>query len=425
MNQIAVAPNPSPINLDDSDPESLSVAEARERIRGHLAAIPTLEQLPLRSALGRVLAEDIISPFNVPNHDNSAMDGYAFRSQDAAHEGPTILQLVGTAMAGTPFGGEVLPGLCVRIVTGAVMPAGADAVVEQERVTVEGGQISFSGPIKCGMNRRLAGEDLQIGKVAVSMGRVITPADLGLMASLGCVEVKVFRKLRVAFFSTGNELKSLGQPLESGQVYDSNRYTLFGMLTRLGVSIIDMGVVRDDPPTLEKALQDAAAGADVVLTSGGVSVGEADYMRALLNQLGEVVFWKISMKPGRPLAYGKIGGAHYFGLPGNPVSVMVTFYQFVRESLLILMGQSAPDPLPILKAECTAPLRKRPGRMEFQRGRLSPAEDGIWKVTPFGAQGSGILRSMSEANCFILLSEAQGDVEAGTPVSVQVFEGVI
>lgn len=411
--------------LDDYDPESLSVGAARERIRGELSAVVTRECVPLRSALGRVLAEAVVSPFDVPNHDYSAMDGYAFRAQDAAAAGDTTLRLSGVAAAGNAFSGAVAAGECVRIMTGAVMPDGADAVVEQERVTVGDGVISFPGPVQVGMNRRLAGEDLQKGQVALAAGRLITPADLGLMASLGSVEVKVFRKLRVAFFSTGDELTSLGQPLTAGQVYDSNRYTLHGMLTRLGVEMVDMGVVRDEPALLEQALLDAAAGADVIITSGGVSVGEADHMKALLNKLGEVVFWKIAMKPGRPLAYGKVDGAHYFGLPGNPVAVMVTFYQFVREALLVLMGQPDPEPLPQLQVECVAPLRKRPGRMEFQRGRLFLADDGIWRVTPFGAQGSGILSSMSAANCFIVLDEDQGNVDAGTMVRVQVFSGIV
>lgn len=250
-------------------------------------------------------------------------------------------------------------------------------------------------------------------------------ADLGLIASLGIGELKVYRKLRVAFFSTGDELASIGQALEAGQVYDSNRYTLHGMLTRLGVEVIDMGVVRDVPELLEQALAEASQSADVILTSGGVSVGEADFMKQLLEKLGQVVFWKIAMKPGRPLAYGKVGHAHYFGLPGNPVSVMVTFYQFVREALLVLMGQPEPAPSPLLNAVCTDSIKKLTGRTEFQRGVLYLAEDGNWKVRPTGNQGSGILRSMSEANCFIVLDETVGNVEAGATVKVQVLEGVI
>src|ERR1017187_9285564 len=301
-------------------------------------------------------------------------------------------------------------GDCVRIMTGAVMPAGADAVVVQEQVQIDGECIVFSGRLKPGQNLRHAGEDLKLGQTVLPAGHIMRPADLGLVASLGIGEVRVFRRLRAAFFSTGDELCSIGSELKPGQVYDSNRYTLYGMLIRLGVDIIDMGVVPDDPALLEQALLDAAQNADVVLTSGGVSVGEADYMKQLLNKLGQVVFWKISMKPGRPLAYGKIGDAHYFGLPGNPVSVMVTFYQFVRDALLVLMGQANPAPLPLLPVVCTEDLKKTPGRTEFQRGILSPDASGAWRVRATGNQGSGILRSMSEANCLIVMPEPSGNI---------------
>lgn len=285
--------------------------------------------------------------------------------------------------------------------------------------------MAFGDGVKPGQNMRFAGEDLKQGQVVFPAGHLMRPADLGLIASLGIGEVRVFRKLRVAFFSTGDELASIGQPLEAGQVYDSNRYTIYGMLARLGVEVLDMGVVRDDPKLLEQALQEAAASADVILTSGGVSVGEADFMKELLNELGQVVFWKIAMKPGRPLAYGKIGQAHYFGLPGNPVSVMVTFYQFVRDALLVLMGQPNPPAYPLLNAICTDPIKKLPGRTEFQRGILFPDHDGSWKVRPIGNQGSGVLRSMSEANCFIVLPDSNAGVAPGGLVQVQVLEGLI
>jgi molybdopterin molybdotransferase len=309
--------------------------------------------------------------------------------------------------------------------TGAVLPQGVNTVVVQERVSVDGNCISFSDNLKSGANIRYAGEDLKLGQTVLASGHMIRPAELGLIASLGLAEVEVFRRLRVAFFSTGDELISIGQALEAGQVYDSNRYTLYGMLTRLGVEVVDMGVVQDDPVLLEQALLKASQSADVILTSGGVSVGEADYMKQLLERLGQVVFWKIAMKPGRPLAYGKVGNAHYFGLPGNPVSVMVTFYQFVREALLVLMGQPNPAPSPLLNATCTAAIRKHTGRTEFQRGVLSVDINGVWQVAPTGAQGSGILRSMSEANCFIVLDENVGDVPAGTTVQVQILEGIV
>lgn len=410
---------------DDYDPNSMPVDKARHFIRQYLSPVSVKACLPLRSALGRVLAEDILSPCNVPNHDNSAMDGYAFNSRDLPSEATTItLKLAGTAFAGKPFDGQVGGGECVRIMTGAVMPAGCDTVVMQEHVKAEGGQITFGSGTRPGQNCRLAGEDLRFGQVVLPAGHRVRPADLGLVASLGIGEVKVYRKLRVAFFSTGDELASIGTALKPGEVYDSNRYTIYGMLARLGVEIIDMGVVRDDPLLLEHALIEAAQSADVILTSGGVSVGEADYMKELLNKLGQVVFWKVAMKPGRPLAYGKIGSAHYFGLPGNPVAVMVTFYQFVREALLVLMGQPAPAAIPMLSAVCTESIRKLPGRTEFQRGILS-LDENQWTVRPTGNQGSGILSSMTEANCFIVLPDACGNLEAGSPVQVQVLEGIV
>ncbi len=280
------------------------------------------------------------------------------------------------------------------------------------------------------MNVRYAGEDLQQGQIVLAAGHMMRPADLGLIASLGIGEVTVYRKLKVAFFSTGDELASVGQTLKTGQVYDSNRYTLFGMLSRLGVEIIDMGAIADDPNILESTLLSAASQADVVITSGGVSVGEADYMKLLLAKHGQVVFWKIAMKPGRPLAYGKVQGdngkqAHYFGLPGNPVAVMVTFYQFVREALLVLMGQPDPTPLPMFNVVCTENIRKLTGRTEFQRGILFADADGVWKVKPTGAQGSAILSSMSLANCFIVLDDNIGNLNAGAMVQVQVLDGLI
>jgi molybdopterin molybdotransferase len=335
------------------------------------------------------------------------------------------LKLIGTAFAGKPYGGKVGSGECVRIMTGAVMPDETDTVVPQEQAQVEGENITFMAEPRRGQHRRFAGEDLKQGQVVLPRGHLIRPADLGLVASLGVGEVNVYRRLRVAFFSTGDELSNVGQTLETGQVYDSNRYTIYGMLMRLGVEVIDMGVVRDDPVLLEQALITASKSADVVMTSGGVSVGEADFMKLLLEKLGQVVFWKIAMKPGRPLAYGKVGNAHYFGLPGNPVSVMVTFYQFVREALLLLMGNNHPQPVPTLSAVCVDDIKKAPGRTEFQRGVLSQHADGAWKVRLTGNQGSGILSSMSEANCFVVLAEECANVAAGTVVQVQIMDGLV
>ncbi|MBC7697342.1 MAG: molybdopterin molybdenumtransferase MoeA, partial [Bacteroidia bacterium] len=289
----------------------------------------------------------------------------------------------------------------------------------------DGEKISFSESPKRGMNVRYAGEDLKQGQAVLSVGHLMRAADLGLIASLGIGQVTVYRKLKVAFFSTGDELASVGETLESGQVYDSNRYSLFGMLSRLGADVLDLGAIPDNPDLLEATLLSASNQADVVITSGGVSVGEADYMKLLLAKHGQVVFWKVAMKPGRPLAYGKIGNAHYFGLPGNPVAVMVTFYQFVREAMLVLMGQPNPVPLPMFSVICTAPIKKMTGRTEFQRGILFADADGSWKVKPTGAQGSAILSSMSLANCFIVLDDIVGNLDAGATVNVQVLDGLV
>jgi molybdopterin molybdotransferase len=412
---------------DDYDPNSMPVDKARVLIRRFLTPVSTVERVHIRHALDRVLAEDVVSPLDVPGHDNSAMDGWAVRFADLHPEHATTLERIGESFAGKPFTGAVGAGEAVRIFTGAVMPAGADTVVMQERATeVPGGvTITARAVARAGQNRRFAGEDLRRGAVVFRAGQPLRPAELGMLASLGIGEVGVYRKLRVAFFSTGDELRSIGQPLAAGQIYDSNRYTLHGMLMRLNCEVLDLGVVPDVPETLERAFAAAAASADVVITSGGVSVGEADFVKALLDKLGEVLFWKIAMKPGRPLAYGRIGDAHFFGLPGNPVSVMVTFYEFVRDALLVLQGRANVAPMPMFKATLAVPIRKAPGRTEFQRGVLSPDERGGWQVRTTGDQGSGILSSMSQANCFIVLSPETGDVTAGTPVDVQLLEGLI
>ncbi len=411
--------------MDDYDPNAMPVAKARQFIKQFLSPVTQTETLPLRASLGRTLAVDILSPFNVPNYDNSAMDGYAFNADDLDVAKPTCLKVIGTAFAGKAFTSEVKSGECVRIMTGGMMPNGTDTVVVQERVVQEGTNISFTDAPKRGLNVRYTGEDLQQGQTVLTAGHMMRAADLGLIASLGVGEVSVYRKLKVAFFSTGDELAGVGEILKAGQVYDSNRYTLYGMLNRLGVEIIDLGAIADEPELLERSLLAASKQADVVITSGGVSVGEADYMKLLLARHGQVVFWKIAMKPGRPLAYGKIGNAHYFGLPGNPVAVMVTFYQFVREAMLVLMGQPNPAPLPMFSVVCTEPVRKMTGRTEFQRGLLFADADGTWKVRPTGAQGSAILSSMSRANCFIVLDETVGNLDAGSTVQVQLLDGIV
>ncbi len=413
-----------PSCADDYDPDSLSVAEALQRIDQVAVPITGFEKIALRSALNRVLAETIASPIDVPAHTNSAMDGYAVRAADLPAEGIGELTVIGTVLAGAPFEGVLGPGTAVRIMTGAVLPQGANCVVMQERAEREDDKVRISPGNKAGQNIRQAGEDLAAGDPVLEPGRLITPADLGVLASLGIAEVRVWRRLRVAFFSTGDELRSIGETLQEGQIYDSNRYTLYGMLTRLGVETIDMGVVRDRQDELRAAFQTAAANADAVITSGGVSVGEADFVKDILQSLGAVNFWKIAMKPGRPMAFGKIGDAVFFGLPGNPVSVMVTFYEFVQSALKRMTGQ-AETALVTVKVPCTMRLKKRPGRMEFQRGILERLPDGSFVVHGTGDQGSGILSTMSQANCFIVLPEDCGNVEAGRLVDIQPFEGLV
>jgi molybdopterin molybdotransferase len=409
------------------DPNALPVAKANEVIRSFVTPITGIEKVSVRAALGRVLAKDIVSPIDVPSHDNSAMDGYAVRGSDLAAGAPVTLTEIGTAFAGREFAGPVGPGQCVRVMTGAVMPAGTDTVVIQEIAKVDGKRVAIPPGQETGQNRRLAGEDLQRGKPALRAGRMLRPADIGLIASLGISEVGVRRKLKVAFFSTGDELVSVGKKLKAGEVYDSNRYTLWGMLSRLGCEIVDLGVVRDDPKKLEAAFRKAAAGADAVVTSGGVSVGEADFTKQMMAKLGEVAFWKIAMRPGRPMAFGRIRArgrsAYLFGLPGNPVAVMVTFYHFVRGALLYMAGRSDTD-LPLLRARSESAMRKKPGRTEYQRGILE-LKNGEWTVRLTGAQGSGILRSMSEANCFVVLGHEQGSVAAGDSVDVMVMDGLV
>jgi len=352
------------------------------------------------------------------------MDGYALRHADLDAAADTRLAVVGTALAGAAFSGVVGPGQAVRIMTGAVMPRGADTVVMQEAAKADGDDVLVAPGVKPGQHLRRAGEDLAKGKAALAAGKRLTPADLGLLASLGYAEVTVRRRPRIAFFSTGDELASIGRPLAPGEVYDSNRYTLYGALTRLGVEILDMGVVRDEPAAMEAAFREAAAQADAILTTGGVSVGDADYVKDMVARLGEVHFWKIDIKPGRPMAFGQVQSTWLFGLPGNPVAVMVTYLQIVQDALLKLMGV---DPLPMrptFRLPCASAIKKLAGRREFPRGQLFQA-DGQWQVRVSGNQGSGVLRSMSEADCFIVLPEDSGNVSVGDLVEVQPFEGLI
>jgi molybdopterin molybdotransferase len=407
------------------DPNALPVAQAQEFIARLVPRVSAVESVALRSSLGRVLARDVVSQIDVPSHDNSAMDGYALRGADLQTRSDTVLRIAGTGFAGQSFTGAVPTGHCVRIMTGAVMPEGLDTVVPQEFTKTENDAVRIpANVVRSGDNRRRQGEDLARGSSALRAGRWLRPADLGLLASLGQAEVPVFRKLRVAFFSTGDELRSIGEPLPAGCVYDSNRYTIWGMLQRLGCEVIDLGVVRDDPAALRAAFSEAAASADAVITSGGVSVGEADHTKKIMAELGDVLFWRIAMRPGRPMAIGKINDAILFGLPGNPVAVMVTFYAFVREALRTMSGMTE-EARPLLRAACTTPLRKKPGRTEYQRGIVTRGADGRWQVAITGSQGSGILSSMSAANGMVVLHHEQGNVNAGDEVDVIPFDGLV
>ena len=412
--------------LQGHDPQALSAAQVAEFLL-QLAPGPVVGpaiDMPVIDALDRIVAEDIVSPLSVPPHDNSAMDGYAFDSACLASVSDVRLRCVGTALAGPVWKGRVNADECVKIMTGAVMPAGCDTVIPTEFVRLDGPHVVFpSTAVRAGDNRRLLGEDLMQGQVALARGARLGPAALGLLASLGIPRVRVTPRLKVAYFSTGSEILSLGEAPREGAVYDSNRYTVLGMLTRLGCQMIDLGVCPDDPALLRDRFQQAAEVAEVVITSGGVSVGEADFTKAMMRELGDVAFWRIAMRPGRPMAVGRLGRSVLFGLPGNPVAVMVTFLAFVRPALLRLMG-ALDRPLPMVRARSAEKLRKKPGRTEFQRGVLSRQSDGDWQVRTTGQQGSGVLRSMVEADGLIVLAHEQGDVQIGDWVDVVRFDGI-
>ena len=406
------------------DDPAQTLQEALARITADIEPLAGFETVATRDALDRVLHAPVYSTLDVPAHTNSAMDGYALAGAQLPPEGERRFRVIGTAWAGRPFEGTAGDGECVRIMTGAPVPAGTDTVVMQEQVRREGDAAIIGDGHKPGQNVRPAGEDLKAGEIALDAGILLRPAHLGLIASLGISEVRVRRRPRVAFFSTGDELASIGESLGPGQIYDSNRYTLYGMLRRLGVDVVDLGVVRDARDDLEQAFLAAAAQADVIITSGGVSVGEADFVTETLDRIGEVGFWTVAIKPGRPIAFGRVAGALFFGLPGNPVSVMVTFYQLVQPALRKLQGLSAPEGPALVNATLDSRLRKKPGRREFQRGVLRPAPDGGYRVEAAGRQGSGILRSMAQANCFIVLPEDCGSLEPGATVQVQLFAGL-
>ena len=466
MSQTLILQTPSTLaeiaeTLQGYDPQSLRVADAEAFLQQLVQPVTRTEEVGLFAALGRVLACDVVSPLSVPPHDNSAMDGYAFDGSQLVAGAPLVLRVVGKALAGATWRGTVALGECIKITTGAVMPAGLDTVVPQELTQTHTDNIGqnitlAANTLRAGDNRRLKGEDLLEGRVALSKGELLTPAALGLLASLGLKTVVVFRRLRVAYFSTGDEILSLGEAPREGAVYDSNRYTVFGLLTRLGCEVVDLGVVPDQPALLETAFCQAAQQADAIITSGGVSVGEADHTRTLMKTLGDVAFWQIAMRPGRPMAVGRIHNdklpkkwaesasspstvsassyqnqskstpreALLLGLPGNPVAVMVTFLALVRPALLRMMGCTRVAP-PLLRATSTEAIRKKPGRTEYQRGVVSTAANGALQVRTTGNQGSGVLSSMVQANGLIVLRHDQGTVAAGEWVEVMVFEGSI
>jgi len=425
---VSAPPSETKAGCDEHDSSLLTVEQVHEQLASLTTPVAGIERVAIRSALGRVLAEDIISPINVPPYANSAMDGYALnfsdlKSADLNSKTGISLTVIGSSFAGEPFDGTVKAGQCVRIMTGAQIADGTDTVIMQEQVTRDGDRITIGQGHCAGQNVRHPGEDMKQGSMVLTTGKAIGAAELGLLASLGYPEVNVRRKLRVAFFSTGDELRSVGEPLQQGQIYDSNRYTIFGMLDRLGVEMIDMGVIRDDEQAIETAFKDAAAIADAVITSGGVSVGEADFVKLTLDKIGQVDFWRVAMKPGKPLALGKIDDALFFGLPGNPVSVMATFYLFALPALRHMMGQAYQQPLTV-KAVTKSVIKKRPGRTDYQRGIVSN-ENGKLIVDASGIQASHILSGMSQANCFAVIPKDSGSIAAGEEVDVILFDGLV
>lgn len=418
--------DPQPSCVDEEEFGSLSFEEARRRILDDVQPLTGSENLPLQEGVGRILHLPIVSATDVPPHTNSAVDGFAVRASDLPPPGKSAkLKIVGTALAGKPYRHRVLKGEAVRIMTGAPMPPSGDTVLMQEHVDAREGSLYLDSRHTPGQNVRCAGEDIRANQTVLSEGRRLTPADIGLVASLGIGEVVVKRRLSVSLSSTGDEIRALGHALPTGCLYDSNRYTLGAAIKSIGADLLDLGIIGDDESLLKRQLTEAANISDVVITSGGVSVGDADYTKSALKTTGTVQFWKVAIKPGRPIAFGRVGKAVFFGLPGNPVAVMVTFYQLVLPALEKIMGLKDKPQAPMIVARCLEPIRKKPGRTEFQRGVLERTASGEWQVRTTGKQGSGILRSMSLANAFIVLPHERGPVEAGDLVTVQPFAGLI
>ncbi|WP_413664030.1 molybdopterin molybdotransferase MoeA [Microbulbifer sp. CNSA002] len=399
-----------------SQPGLMPIESAREKLLEALSPISGTETLPLAQAAGRVLAEDVISTVNLPPCDNSAMDGYALRFEDLASGLP--LELIGKSFAGAPFDGVVNPGTCVRIMTGAAVPAGADTVVMQENVDAQGESIRINCEVRTGDHIRRCGEDVAEGASLLKAGELISVPHIALLAAAGVGVVKVVRKPIVALFSTGDELRQPGEALGKGDIYDSNRIALLSALDQLDLDILDLGILPDNKQAITNALQRASEEADAIITSGGVSVGEADYTREVLEELGEIGFWKVAMKPGKPFAFGFLQGTPFFGLPGNPVSALVTFYQLAVPALSVMKGDQWTGPQ-TLQAKLLKPLKKKPGRTDFQRGVYRSDENGILVVEPVGTQGSHILSGLAAANCFIVLARESGSVAAGEQVVIE------
>ncbi|HCG5536945.1 TPA: bifunctional molybdopterin-guanine dinucleotide biosynthesis adaptor protein MobB/molybdopterin molybdotransferase MoeA [Vibrio parahaemolyticus] len=407
---------------DTLSPAFLSVVQGQEKILSLVNTVSEIEACKIENAYGHVLAEDIISPVNVPQYTNSAMDGYAIRSDDVDRDS---YQIVAEVMAGHAYDQPLEVGQAVKIMTGAPTPRNGDTVVMREQASQEGDKVTFNGAnIKAGQNVRQAGEDLAIGSDVFTAGTRLASPEMGMIASLGFGEANVFRKLKVAVFSTGDEVQAPGTEQKANSIYDSNRFTIMGMLEKLGCEILDFGILEDNEQLMIEALENASAQADVVMTSGGVSVGDADYIKLALDKLGQIDFWRINMRPGRPLAFGQINNKPFFGLPGNPVAVMVSFINFVEPALRKMQGEQGWKPLKV-NAIATENLRSRQGRTEFSRGIYELDDTGRLTVRTTGKQGSGILRSMSEANCLIEISPAIDTVKAGESVTIIPLQGRI
>jgi molybdopterin molybdotransferase len=416
--------NPEPSCTDIYDPGLISVKVALSQILSDVPVISGYERLNIETANGRTLYEPVIAAFNVPPHTNSAVDGYAMRSSDLPVQAECRLEIIGHAFAGKPYSGEIEPGQCLRIMTGASVPEGLDVVIMQEHAVLHDNVIEINARHKTGQNIRKAGEDIQQGHTILHPGKYLTPPDIGLMASLGIAEISVSRKLKVAIASTGNEVFGLGTTPCAGGIYDSNRYSLLAALDLPGIDVINLGILEDDPASLLKSFHEASGYSDVIISTGGVSVGEADYTKAALQASGQIEFWKVAIKPGRPLAFGNINNAAFFGLPGNPVAVMVTFYQFVLPALEKMSGITNKPIAPVFLARTTQNLRKKSGRTEILRGIIEQDDSGEWTVKTTGQQGSGILSSMSLANAFIILDHESSSIKAGEWVKVQPFAGL-